>query len=181
MPKLCPLYSPGARPARFCLKAPMMKFTALKRAGQGWEENVVLIQLWSTTCVFFKRTEKNINSDAKANFQMAHQKSFLVIHFVNITRQIHSVNIYTIQYINHREIKRKPPCNSFLSVFLFFHSKEDCLKSRENFVVHETYFSFAKNAVTCKKEPQVTRKRQYGEKMTIHTSTCRNLEKSHKI
>lgn len=76
--------------------------------------------------MFFKRTEKeNINSDAKANFQMAHENAFFffVIHFVNITRQLHSVNIYTIQYSNHRKIKRKPPCNSFLSVFLFFHSR----------------------------------------------------------
>lgn len=33
MPKLCPLDSPWARLARFYLKTPMMKFTALKRAG----------------------------------------------------------------------------------------------------------------------------------------------------
>lgn len=49
MPKLCPLYSLWAR---LCLQAPVIKSTALKRAGQGWEENVVLIQLWNTTCIF---------------------------------------------------------------------------------------------------------------------------------
>lgn len=107
---------------------------------------------------------------------------FFVIHLVNITRQIHSVNMYTVQYINHRKIKRKPPCNSFLSVSLFSHSRRtDCLKSTENSVVPEINFSFAKNAVTCKKEPPVTSKRQYGEKVTTHTSTCRNLENSHRI
>ena len=110
----------------------------------------MLIELWNTTCDF-ERTEKNINSDAKANFQMAHQNSFFffVIHFVNITRQIHSVNIYTIQYINHRNTKATLSFISFcVSVLLL---QKDCLKSRGNFVVHEVYFSFDKNAMTCKK------------------------------
>lgn len=53
--------------------------------GRGGEENVVLIQLWNTTCDF-ERTEKNINSDAKANFQMAHQNSFF-LSFILLTSQ----------------------------------------------------------------------------------------------
>ena len=52
----------------------------------GGEENVVLIQLWNTTCDF-ERTEKNINSDAKANFQMAHQNSFFFLSFILLTSQ----------------------------------------------------------------------------------------------
>lgn len=51
MPKLCPLHPLWAR---LCLQAPVIKFTALKRAGQGREENVVLMQLWNTICIFKK-------------------------------------------------------------------------------------------------------------------------------
>lgn len=66
-----------------------------------------------------------------------HIRTLFVIHFVDITRQIHSVNIYAIQYINQRKIKRKatlyfaPFCNSVL-----LHQK-DCLKSRENCMIYE--------------------------------------------
>lgn len=152
MPKLCLLYSTWARPARFCLRLLGWNSQLWRGLGRGGEENVVFIQLWNTNCDS-ERIEKNINSDAKANFQMAHQNSFFFffICFVNITRQIHSVNIYTIQYVNHRGGKKKPPCHSFPSVFSVLLLQKDCLKSRGNFVVHKMYFSFNKNAMTCKK------------------------------
>lgn len=38
--------------------------------------------------MFFKRTEKeNINSDAKANFQMAHENAFFFLSFILLTSQ----------------------------------------------------------------------------------------------
>ena len=103
---------------------------------------------------------------------------FFVIHFVNITRQIHSVNIYTIQYISHRNTKATLSFISFCVSVLFL--QKDCLKSRGNFAVHEMYFSFDKNAMTCKKQPQVTRKRQYGEKMNLQKlrKQSQNIKKS---
>lgn len=138
------------------MKSPVMELTALKKAGLEWgRECCVNTALEYNLCFFFvcsfvlNRTEtENINSDAKANYQMAHQNSFFVIHFVDITRQIHSVNIYAIQYINHRKRKRKPPCTSFLPVNSVLSHQKDCLKSRESCMVRELLI---KNAVTCKK------------------------------
>lgn len=100
----------------------------------------MLIQLWNTTCILKNRTEKNINSDAKANYQMAHQRFFFVIRFVDITRQIHSVNIYAIQYINHRKIKKKATLYFFSSCNSVLSHQKDCLKSRENCIIYEIFF-----------------------------------------
>lgn len=56
---------------------------------------------------------------------MAHQNAFFVIHCVDITRQIQSVNIYAVQYINHtwKGKESHPVCLFFLG-FCSFKSKE---------------------------------------------------------
>ena len=71
---------------------------------------------------------------------MAHQNTLYVIHCVDITRQIQSVNIYAVQYINHtwKGKESHPVCLFFLG-FCSFKSKE--LRgegSRENIRVGET-------------------------------------------
>lgn len=55
---------------------------------------------------------------------MAHQDPFSVIHYVDITRQIHSVNTYAIQYINHiRRGKESHPVGLFFLGFCSFKSE----------------------------------------------------------
>jgi hypothetical protein len=58
---------------------------------------------------------------AKANDPMAHQNPFSAIHCADITRQIESVNIDAIQYINHirRGKENHPVCLFFLGFCSF--------------------------------------------------------------
>lgn len=76
---------------------------------------------------FLSGTEReNINSRAKADIQWHVRTLFFlfVIHSVDITRQIQSVNIYAVQYINHtwKGKESHPVCLFFLG-FCSFKSK----------------------------------------------------------